>query len=229
MIEKIVVYFAMQSFMNLFQLRNLIFCARACFLQLVHFLRPSSCFIRDFSAPLSTKGAGEKTEGGVCANAMPPTRTAVVAKLASALKSWSIYNPLSLVLMPQNVTVFKVRSRLMDPCELPKRRPECWTVGRKIILMIGAILALWTSSATAQRGLAVKHCVADLRKLCPGIEPGNDRLRACMREHIHDVSFPCLVTLAKFAEVGGLTKSAAPTLSNGVRAWSAKGDNSGLA
>src|SRR5262245_52320209 len=71
----------------------------------------------------------------------------------------------------------------------------------KIILMMGAILMLWSSSATAQRRLAVGHCVADLRKLCPGIQPGNNRLRTCMREHIHDVSYPCLVTLAKFAEV----------------------------
>jgi hypothetical protein len=71
----------------------------------------------------------------------------------------------------------------------------------KIILMIGAILVLCSSNATAQRRLAIGHCVADLRKLCPGIQPGNNRLRACMREHIQDVSFPCLVTLAKFAEV----------------------------
>ena len=81
----IVVQLAMQSFMNLFQPRNLIFCARACFLQPDHFLRPSSSAIRDFSAPLSTKGAGEKTEGGVCANAVAPTRTTVMAKTASAL------------------------------------------------------------------------------------------------------------------------------------------------
>ena len=71
----------------------------------------------------------------------------------------------------------------------------------KIILVIGSILMLWSSSATAQGRLAVRHCVADLRKLCPGIPPGNDNLRACMREHIRDVSFPCLITLAKFAEV----------------------------
>ena len=71
----------------------------------------------------------------------------------------------------------------------------------KIALMIGAILLLWSSSATAQGKLAVGHCVADLRRLCPGIQPGNNRVRACMREHIRDVSFPCLVTLAKFAEV----------------------------
>jgi hypothetical protein len=53
---------AMQSFMNLFQYRNFTFCARACFLQLDHFLRPASSAICDFSAPLSTKGAGAKTE-----------------------------------------------------------------------------------------------------------------------------------------------------------------------
>ena len=71
---------------------------------------------------------------------------------------------------------------------------------RKIVLMIGAILALWTSGAIAQRGLEVGHCITDLRKLCPGIQPGND-LQACMREHLHDVSSPCLVTLSKLAEV----------------------------
>ena len=71
----------------------------------------------------------------------------------------------------------------------------------KIILMIGTILMLWSSEATAQDRLAVGHCVADLRKLCPGIPPGNNALRACMRERIREVSLPCLVTLAKFAEI----------------------------
>jgi hypothetical protein len=71
----------------------------------------------------------------------------------------------------------------------------------KIILMIGAILMFWSSNATAQEGIAIGHCVADLRSLCPGVPPGYNNLRACMREHIRDVSYPCLVTLAKFAEV----------------------------
>jgi len=71
----------------------------------------------------------------------------------------------------------------------------------KIILIIGAISMLWSSNATAQGRLAVGHCLADLRTLCPGVPPGKDRLRACMRDHIHDVSEPCLVTLAKFAEI----------------------------
>jgi hypothetical protein len=73
----------------------------------------------------------------------------------------------------------------------------------KIILMIGVILMLWSSNAAAQEKLAVGHCVVDLRSLCPGIPPGNNNLRACLRARIRDVSFPCLMTLAKFAEVRG--------------------------
>jgi hypothetical protein len=71
----------------------------------------------------------------------------------------------------------------------------------KIILMIGAILMLWSSNATAQERVVGGKCRADLQKLCPGIAPGKNNLRTCMREHIRDVSHPCLVMLAKFAEV----------------------------
>jgi hypothetical protein len=76
---------------------------------------------------------------------------------------------------------------------------------RKIILAIGAILALWPSGATAQK-LDIGPCIADFRKLCPRIEPGDDRLHSCMKEHVHEVSTPCLVTLAKFAEVDEFDK-----------------------
>jgi hypothetical protein len=75
----------------------------------------------------------------------------------------------------------------------------------KIILMIGAILMLWSSNATAQESL-VGHCAVELKNLCPGIPAGNNAIRACMREHIRDVSFPCLEMLAKFAEVRGSHK-----------------------
>ena len=71
----------------------------------------------------------------------------------------------------------------------------------KIILMIGAIVMLSSSSATAQQKISGAVCVADLKKLCPGVEPGNRRLLNCMREHIHELSSPCLMRLAKFAEV----------------------------
>ena len=73
----------------------------------------------------------------------------------------------------------------------------------KIVLMIGAILMLWSSNATAQERVAVAggKCRADLQKLCPGIPPGNDNLRNCMREHLSEVSYPCVVALTRFARV----------------------------
>jgi|SRR5262245_2238996 len=74
----------------------------------------------------------------------------------------------------------------------------------KIILMIGAILMLLSSIAMAQGKLG--PCGKDLRRLCPDIQPGNNRLDDCMREHIHDVSDRCLVELAKFTEVRGSRK-----------------------
>jgi hypothetical protein len=99
----------------------------------------------------------------------------------------------------------------------------------KIILVIVAIFMLSSSSTTAQERLAGAPCVPDLRELCPGIQPGNDRLRVCMREHIRDVSYPCLVRLAKFAEVRRFRLIAVPTFVNSVRASSAEEDSSGFA
>ena len=86
----------------------------------------------------------------------------------------------------------------------------------KIIPIIATILVFWSLSATAQEGLArlgsepaverlraerIGHCAADLRRLCPGIPPGDGKLLNCMREHIRDVSLPCLVMLSRFAAV----------------------------
>src|SRR5215469_8373991 len=73
-------------------------------------------------------------------------------------------------------------------------------VGGKIILMIGAMLCCG-HHATAQERVVGGKYRADLQKLCPDIPPGNNNLQTYMREHIRDVSLPCLVTLAKFAEV----------------------------
>ena len=70
-------------------------------------------------------------------------------------------------------------------------------------VMIAAVLVLWASNATAQERLA---CAADLRNLCPGIPLGNNRLRTCLREHISELSDPCLLRLAKYAEVRGSLK-----------------------
>ena len=58
-----------------------------------------------------------------------------------------------------------------------------------------------SENATAQQGVTIGACTADMRKLCPNVQPGEDRLRDCMNEHLYDVSYLCVDALAKFAEV----------------------------
>ena len=71
----------------------------------------------------------------------------------------------------------------------------------KIILMIGAILMLWSSNATAQERLAVGACAADAKSLCSGIVgTGLEPVRGCFRDHIKEVSGVCLLSLAKLLE-----------------------------
>ena len=71
----------------------------------------------------------------------------------------------------------------------------------KIALMVCAGLMLLASSATAQKTLPVGPCTADELRLCAGIQPGRDSLRACFREHIHELSDACLLALARFSAV----------------------------
>jgi hypothetical protein len=73
----------------------------------------------------------------------------------------------------------------------------------KIVLTACAALTLWASCAMAQETLAVGACAQDVKKLCAGIQPGEDRLRSCAREHIREFSGACLLSLAKLTEVGG--------------------------
>lgn len=69
----------------------------------------------------------------------------------------------------------------------------------KIILIITA--SVWTSNAAAQKPLAAGPCTADEWRLCAGIKPGRDSLRACFRAHIHELSDACLLALAKLSAV----------------------------
>lgn len=73
----------------------------------------------------------------------------------------------------------------------------------KYCLMIAAALMLWSSNVTAQEKLTGLVCAADLDRVCPRIQPGGERILACVRQHLHDISFECLERVAKFVEVRG--------------------------
>lgn len=61
-----------------------------------------------------------------------------------------------------------------------------------------ALASLLASSAMAADAAAtttgkpdLSACKADAEKLCPGIEPGGGRLKACFKEHRKDLSSEC--------------------------------------
>ena len=73
---------------------------------------------------------------------------------------------------------------------------------RIIVLICTTTFVLWSPHVTAQETLAVGACAADAKALCSGITgTGVEPLRGCFRDHVKEVSDPCLLTLAKLLEV----------------------------
>ena len=65
----------------------------------------------------------------------------------------------------------------------------------KKILMAGAVLLLSTSGAMAQMrpgGRAVLQAYKpDIARFCSQVPPGQGRIKACMKEHLPELSEPC--------------------------------------
>jgi hypothetical protein len=67
---------------------------------------------------------------------------------------------------------------------------------KKKILTAVAILLLSTSGAMAQRmGPAARAvlgaCKPDIAHFCSQVQPGEGRIKACMKEHLPELSEPC--------------------------------------
>ncbi len=70
------------------------------------------------------------------------------------------------------------------------------TVLTRKILAVGAILLLSTSGAMAQKMGAgaravLQTCKPDIARFCSQVQPGQGRIKACMKEHVHELSDPC--------------------------------------
>ena len=63
------------------------------------------------------------------------------------------------------------------------------------ILMASAILLLSASGAIAQMRpgarAVLQACKPDIAHFCSQVPPGQGRIKACMKEHIHELSEPC--------------------------------------
>jgi hypothetical protein len=70
-----------------------------------------------------------------------------------------------------------------------------------MIAVVGvALLAI--GGASAQQKEVAKACAADIKTQCTGVQPGEGRIRACIKDHFKDLSDPCQAMLTKVAEVG---------------------------
>jgi hypothetical protein len=58
-----------------------------------------------------------------------------------------------------------------------------------------SVLVLAPVVATAQPATVRRACQAELQQHCAGVEPGDGRLRACVKEHFAAFSEPCKVAL----------------------------------
>ena len=60
-------------------------------------------------------------------------------------------------------------------------------------LALGVVLVLAASAANAQEQMVIaKACAADIERFCPGVPPGEGRIKACMKAHVTDLSAPCI-------------------------------------
>jgi len=71
----------------------------------------------------------------------------------------------------------------------------------KNILAIGGVMLLSATSSMAQQTVA-KQCAGDIKSLCAGVQPGEGRIRACIKSHVSDLSAPCQAVLVKAAAIG---------------------------
>jgi Golgi apparatus protein 1 len=66
---------------------------------------------------------------------------------------------------------------------------------------------------------AVQHpCVDDAKRLCPGVQPGQGRVAACLKEHKDQVSEDCRGRIAQFREGMMACQADVERLCPGIRA-----------
>lgn len=86
--------------------------------------------------------------------------------------------------------------------------------GMRSGLVILATLLLSGSAAVAQQ--AGKPCAGDIKTLCAGIEPGEGRIKACIKSHLTELSPTCSDRVLTVAVTGKACKADVAKLCAGV-------------
>jgi hypothetical protein len=63
----------------------------------------------------------------------------------------------------------------------------------KRAVLLGVISVCWAAGAKAQgpRHPALMACKPDIARFCSKVPPGGGRIKACMKEHLPELSEPC--------------------------------------
>jgi len=86
--------------------------------------------------------------------------------------------------------------------------------GMRSGLVVLAALLLSGSAAMAQQ--AGKPCAGDIKTLCAGIQPGEGRLKACIKSHLAELSETCNDRVLTVAVTGKACKADVAKLCAGV-------------
>ena len=86
--------------------------------------------------------------------------------------------------------------------------------GMRSGLVVLTALLLSGSAAVAQQ--AGKPCAGDIKALCAGIQPGEGRIKACIKSHLTDLSPPCEERLLTVAVTGKVCKTDVTNLCAGI-------------
>jgi hypothetical protein len=76
--------------------------------------------------------------------------------------------------------------------------------------------ALLLSSSVALAQSAAKPCASDIKKLCAGIQPGEGRIKGCIKSHLTDLSPACEDRVLTVAVTGKVCKSDVTNLCAGI-------------
>src|SRR5881275_3225332 len=85
---------------------------------------------------------------------------------------------------------------------------------RSGLVIMTALLLLWDSVALAQQ--AGKPCVSDIKTLCAGIQPGEGRIKGCIKSHLSDLSPTCEDRVLTVAVTGKVCKTDVSNLCAGI-------------
>ena len=86
--------------------------------------------------------------------------------------------------------------------------------GMRSGLVILTALLLSGSVAVAQQ--ASKHCAGDIKTLCAGIQPGEGRIKACIKSHLTNLSQTCEERMLTVAVTGKVCKTDVANLCAGI-------------